>query len=335
MFLSRQNTRVAPDGVALYYESDLCIYRTKSWETDQAQDNKLSVQYRKLLSRDSAYLFLCILLICTLETRKISTDPLNYSIFNIVFEVIRQEHYVLHLIVSVSKWIFKNLLDPTSCCCNFSIRICSHLPVHSCKRVLVCSAYGNVGMSMGYSCALTQEENVGHSCEDVPYSLSGKWSANSKILLVAVMLVGRHRGLPDNIDSAIILPRNFITNILDTTCIYNHKKLNSNSIHNTPAAKDSQSFHNTCIEELSERVYSNWICTHMYRAMETRLSNTKIKSENVVITSFTHSKASHAKECNWESILPRKRHLHCNLEKSYKLILYSFVLGLLSRKFNA
>lgn len=103
VFLSRQNTRVAPDGAALYYESDLCIYRTKSWETDQVQDNKLSVQYRKLLSRDSAYLFLCILLICTLETRKISTDPLNYSVFNIVFEVIRQEHYVLHLILSVSK----------------------------------------------------------------------------------------------------------------------------------------------------------------------------------------------------------------------------------------
>ncbi|CAK9272577.1 unnamed protein product [Sphagnum jensenii] len=193
--------------MSLYYESDLCIYRVKSWETDQVQDNKLSVQYRKLLSRDSAYLFLCILLICTLETRKISTDPLNYSVFNIVFEVI--------------------------------------------------SAYGNVGMSMGYSCALTKEENVTHSCEDVPYSLSGKWSANSKILLVAVMLVGRHRGLPDNIDSAIILPHNFITNILDTTCIFNHKKLNSNSIHNPPAAKDSQSFHNTCIEELSERVYSN------------------------------------------------------------------------------
>jgi hypothetical protein len=44
----------------------------------------------------------------------------------------------------------------------------------------------------------------------------------------------------------------------------------------------------------------------MYRSMETRLSNMKIKSENVVITSFTHSKASPAKECNCESILPEK-----------------------------
>ncbi len=102
VFLSRQNTRVAPDGAALHYESDLCIYRTKSWETDQVKDNKLSVQYRKLLSRDSAYLFLCVLLICTLETRKISADPLNYSVFNIVFEVIRQEHNVL-LVLLVSK----------------------------------------------------------------------------------------------------------------------------------------------------------------------------------------------------------------------------------------
>jgi hypothetical protein len=111
--------------------------------------------------------------------------------------------------------------------------------VHSFQRFVVRSAYGNVGMSMGYSCALTKEEDVSHSCKDVPYSLSGKWSANSKLLLVAVMLVGRHRGLPDNIDPAIILPDNFITNILDTTCIYSNKKLKSNSIHNPPAAKDS------------------------------------------------------------------------------------------------
>jgi hypothetical protein len=120
---------------------------------------------------------------------------------------------------------------------------------------VVRSAYGNVGMSMGYSCAVTKEENVSHSCKDVPYSLSGKWSANSKILLIAVMLVGRHRGLPDNIDSAIILPHNLTTTILDNTSIYNHKKLNL--VHNPPAVKDSQSFHNACTEELSVRVYSN------------------------------------------------------------------------------
>jgi Trk-type K+ transport system membrane component len=133
------------------------------------------------------------------------------------------------------------------CCIQYSAAVIFPFGFfHNFQRVVVRSAYGNVGMSMGYSCALTKEENIGHSCKDVQYSLSGKWSANSKLLLVAVMLVGRHHGLPDNIDSAIILPHNFITNILDTTCIYSHKKLNSNSIHNPPAAKDSQTFHNTC-----------------------------------------------------------------------------------------
>ncbi len=103
------------------------------------------------------------------------------------------------------------------------------------------------------------------------------------------MLVGRHRGLPDNIDSAIKLPHNFITNILDTTCIYNRKKLNFNCSHNLPAAINSEFFHNTtCTEELSERVY--WICTAMDRSMQTRLSTVKIKSENVVITEFNIQK---------------------------------------------
>ena len=46
--------------------------------------------------------------------------------------------------------------------------------------------------------------SVGHP--DVSYSFCGKWHWVSKLLLCAVMLRGRHRGLPVEIDMAIMLP---------------------------------------------------------------------------------------------------------------------------------
>ncbi|AOW01857.1 cation transport protein-domain-containing protein [Yarrowia lipolytica] len=56
----------------------------------------------------------------------------------------------------------------------------------------VVSAYGTVGMSMGY--------------DDVNTSLSGKFSTISKLIIIAMMIRGRHRGLPYSVDRAIILP---------------------------------------------------------------------------------------------------------------------------------
>lgn len=56
----------------------------------------------------------------------------------------------------------------------------------------IVSAYGCVGISVG-----------------VPwnaYSFCGAWQALSKLVLCAVMLAGRHRGLPVAIDKAILLP---------------------------------------------------------------------------------------------------------------------------------
>lgn len=56
----------------------------------------------------------------------------------------------------------------------------------------IVSGYGCVGISVG-----------------VPwesYSFSGAWHLTSKLILCAVMLRGRHRGLPVAIDRAILLP---------------------------------------------------------------------------------------------------------------------------------
>ncbi|GAB7364642.1 hypothetical protein MBLNU230_g5445t1 [Neophaeotheca triangularis] len=56
----------------------------------------------------------------------------------------------------------------------------------------VVSAYGCVGISVGLPTAA--------------YSFCGAWGAISKLILVAVMLRGRHRGLPVAIDKAVLLP---------------------------------------------------------------------------------------------------------------------------------
>jgi Trk-type K+ transport system membrane component len=32
------------------------------------------------------------------------------------------------------------------------------------------------------------------------------WKTGAKLILIMVMFLGRHRGLPDNIDAAIVIP---------------------------------------------------------------------------------------------------------------------------------
>ena len=56
----------------------------------------------------------------------------------------------------------------------------------------VSSAYGTVGLSLGYPGSLV--------------SLAGQFSIISKLVLMCVMLAGRHRGLPSSIDAAVYLP---------------------------------------------------------------------------------------------------------------------------------
>lgn len=59
----------------------------------------------------------------------------------------------------------------------------------------IVSAYGTVGLSLG-----TANDN---------YSLSGELRTLSKLVIIVVMIRGRHRGLPVAIDRAVMLPRDF------------------------------------------------------------------------------------------------------------------------------
>ncbi|KAK5080558.1 hypothetical protein LTS08_007920 [Lithohypha guttulata] len=56
----------------------------------------------------------------------------------------------------------------------------------------VASAYGNVGLSLGHPSVTT--------------SFSGKFNTFSKLVICAMMIRGRHRGLPVRLDRAILLP---------------------------------------------------------------------------------------------------------------------------------
>jgi hypothetical protein len=55
----------------------------------------------------------------------------------------------------------------------------------------ISSAFGTVGLSLGYPNTVT--------------SFSARWSVASKVLLCGVMLMGRHRGLPSELDSAVAI----------------------------------------------------------------------------------------------------------------------------------
>lgn len=99
-------------------------------------------QIRGQLAHDLWWLVLATLFISCIEVSNFERDPVTYSVFNIMFEVI--------------------------------------------------SGYGSVGISTG----LPNEA----------YSFSGGWHVSSKLILCAVMLRGRHRGLPVALDRAVRLP---------------------------------------------------------------------------------------------------------------------------------
>lgn len=63
--------------------------------------------------------------------------------------------------------------------------------MYSCLFEIV-SAYGTVGLSLGYPTANT--------------SFSGQFSVISKLVIIAMQIRGRHRGLPYELDRAILLP---------------------------------------------------------------------------------------------------------------------------------
>ncbi|KAI0428929.1 TrkH-domain-containing protein [Xylaria sp. FL1042] len=117
-------------------------HRAERDDMAQSRISFISHQVRGQLSHDLWWLVLAVLAIMVIETRHFLQDPITFSVFNVVFEVV--------------------------------------------------SAYGCVGISIGFP--------------NQSYSFSGGLYPGSKLVLCAVMLRGRHRGLPVALDRAVRLP---------------------------------------------------------------------------------------------------------------------------------
>ncbi|KAF1973752.1 TrkH-domain-containing protein [Bimuria novae-zelandiae CBS 107.79] len=119
------------------------LRRTMTGETfEHTKSYFVRQQLRAQLAHDLWSVVLAVFVIMIIEGSKFKADPVQYSVFNVVFETV--------------------------------------------------SAYGCVGISVGVP--------------NDAYSFSGGLRTLSKLVLCAVMIRGRHRGLPVAIDKAVLLP---------------------------------------------------------------------------------------------------------------------------------
>ncbi|KAI8986131.1 TrkH-domain-containing protein [Trametes punicea] len=99
------------------------------------------------------------------------------------------------------------------------------------------SAYGTVGLSLGIP--------------GVNYSLSGGMHTLSKLVVCAVMLRGRHRGLPVALDRAVLMPSEFLA-IRSETQQPEERTSEKDAHHDGEGSRLPQSLHNP--DELATRM---------------------------------------------------------------------------------
>lgn len=154
MYISAFPVAITMRNSNVYEERSLGIYAPEIEEVHRENEVHTShsvhktrmyfvrTQIHRQLGHDLWFVIACMILVVWIETSSYEQDPMTYSIFNIIFEVV--------------------------------------------------SAYGCVGLSIGLP-----NQN---------YSFCGAWHTLAKLIICALMLRGRHRGLPVAIDKAIQLP---------------------------------------------------------------------------------------------------------------------------------
>ena len=86
VYLSRERSKEQVDGRIINSKEVMANSQEGMMTTSKKKMIKI---FRVLLARDSLYLVIATFWICVTERNSIRDDPLNFSIFNILFEIIR------------------------------------------------------------------------------------------------------------------------------------------------------------------------------------------------------------------------------------------------------
>jgi potassium uptake Trk family protein len=166
-----------------YEERSLGVYQPEEVDANE-QNTTTSYLIRHMqnqLSFDLWYIFLGVFCICIAEAGRIMdlADPVRTNHF-------RCNGKSLSDIITIGIHHFRHSLR------GHVGLVSTHHHSHMIGQEVKCSCSANVGLSLGVPTA-----NV---------SLCGKFTTFSKIVICIMMIRGRHRGLPYEIDRAIMLP---------------------------------------------------------------------------------------------------------------------------------
>ncbi|RKL03747.1 Potassium transport protein 1 [Fusarium oxysporum] len=176
MYISVYPIAIAIRSSNTYEERSLGLYEADRQPSEEKGGSYFVTHLRNQLSFDLWYICLGIFCICIAESNRImdANDPVSTTF--------RYSSSCTDLAQAFNVW-----------------------PV----LFEVISAYGNVGLSLGYPTVST--------------SFSSQFSTFSKLVVCAMMLRGRHRGLPYALDRAIVLPNERSLGIDATAAGGNHE----------------------------------------------------------------------------------------------------------------
>ena len=164
-----------------YEESSLGIYARKGDEDTSADDAKgisyMGLHIRKQLAFDLWYVVFGVFIVLIAEKDKVA-DTKEDASYTLHYCICKSTHSAEYRHSRCSRYFSKSFLHSTL--------ISSRSPLLS---MLTFSCSGNVGLSRGYP--------------GVSTSLAGKFGIVSKLVLCAMMIRGRHRELPYEIDRAV------------------------------------------------------------------------------------------------------------------------------------
>lgn len=153
MYIAALPIAISIKSTNIYEDQSLAVYTAKEeFSFNRPKKDYITAHLRVQLSSDLWFIFLAIFIICIVEHRRLDAGDINFTIFQIIFEVV--------------------------------------------------SAYGTVGLSLGYP--------------NNPASFTGEFHVLSKLLVMAVMIRGRHRCLPNSLDRSIMLPGDKLDKVEET-----------------------------------------------------------------------------------------------------------------------